>query len=103
MRQVAFWIIFSLFLASCGAYDAATEMYEHSKAVEAEMSEEFGVDTFVGFRWENGALQDVTVAFIGVPSNLPVTAIVERAKNSIAAHFPDEPKQVTVSITVSTK
>jgi hypothetical protein len=100
MRVIVILAFAFTLLSGCGLFDSPVELYNQSKKVEAEMSREFGVETFVGFNYMNGSLDNVTVAFIGMPENLPVEEVVARAKSSVGSHFESPPKQVTVSITV---
>jgi hypothetical protein len=100
MRTLVILALALTLLFGCGFFDSTVELYNQSKEVEAEMSRELGVETFVGFNYTNGSLNDVTIAFIGMPENLPVEEMVARAKSSVSSHFESSPKQVTVSITV---
>lgn len=100
MRSILAVLLVFLLLVGCGAYDTYSEGLEYAKAVEEDMNELVGSEPFVGFRWENGSLKDVTVAFTEIPAELSAEQIAQLAKQSIGKHFSETPGQITISFTI---
>ena len=95
-------IALALALTACGPVDTLKEGFAHSQAVSESLEKTLGVKSFVGFNWSNGSLDSVSVTFQGIPANVPLADIVEKAKQAVAGEFKQMPSQVVISFAVKT-
>ncbi|WOS40003.1 hypothetical protein [Xanthomonas rydalmerensis] len=102
MRSILFLAPLFLALTACDAVDTVKDAYAHSRKVAADLEASVGSKPQVGFNWKNGALDQVTVNFQGVPHK-PLEQIVQLSKASVVARFEQAPKNVVVTFTVPGK
>ncbi len=96
------FVTLGLALAACGPVDTLKEGFAHSQAVSASLEKSLGVKSFVGFNWNNGTLDTVSVTFQGIPPDVPLADIVDKSKRAVAAEFKQLPSQVVISFAVKT-
>lgn len=91
--------LLALALAACDAVDSVKEGWAHSQAVSASLEKSVGLKPGVGFNWSNGTLDSVTVTFEGIPPNVPLSDIADKARQAITAEFKQAPTQVVIAFT----
>jgi len=64
-------------LAACGVISTLVEGWKYAKAVEADLESATGVKPSVGYKWENGRLLTVTVAYPQLYEKKPLAALAD--------------------------
>ena len=70
-------------LAACGVISTLVEGWKYAKAVEADLESATGVKPSVGFKWENGRLLTVTVAYPQLYEKKPLAALADIVRRSV--------------------
>src|SRR3984885_14751699 len=98
-RFVAF-VALALGLAACGVISTLVEGWKYAKAVEADLESATGVKPSVGFKWENGRLLTVTVAYPQLYEKKPLAALAEIVRRSVETHFKQKPEDIELSFSL---
>ena len=75
--RLATFVTLALGLAACGVISTLVEGWKYAKAVEADLESATGVKPSVGFKWENGRLLTVTVAYPQLYEKKPLAALAD--------------------------
>jgi len=97
MTIYALFIIVALFIAGCDATDTIKNGLAHSKAVSVEIEKTTGLKSFVGFQWNNGSLNSVSINFESLPGNLTLSEIAKISKKAVIKEFKQEPRKIIVA------
>jgi len=87
-------------LAACGVISTLVEGWKYAKAVEADLESATGVKPSVGFKWENGRLLTVTVAYPQLYEKRPLAALAEIVRRSVETHFKQKPEDIELSFSL---
>jgi len=98
--RLAAFVALALSLAACGVIGTLIEGWKYAKAVEADLESETGVRPSVGFKWENGRLLTVTVAYPQLYESKPLTALAEIVRHSVETHFKQKPEDIELSFSL---
>jgi hypothetical protein len=101
MKKIIFFLLLPLLLSACVSLDTVKSGFEHSQAVQADLEKSIGQKPFVGFKWENGSLTNVTVTFVGIPKDKSAQEIYTLTKQSIGNQFKQQPHDITISFVIA--
>ena len=87
-------------LAACGVISTLVEGWKYAKAVEADLESATGVKPSVGFKWENGRLLTVTVAYPQLYEKKPLAALAEIVRRSVETYFKQKPEDIELSFSL---
>jgi len=87
-------------LAACGVISTLVEGWKYAKAVEADLESATGVKPSVGFKWENGRLLTVTVAYPQLYEKRPLAELAEIVRHSVETHFKQRPEDIELSFSL---
>lgn len=87
-------------LAGCNPIEMMQEQLAHSKAVSASLEKSTGLQSDVGFNWNNGRLTSVNVMFQGMPANVALPELVEKSRAAVVAEFKEAPQQLVISFVI---
>ena len=73
--RLAALVAVALGLAACGVISTLVEGWKYARAVETDLESATGVKPLVGFKWENGRLLTVTVAYPQLYERKPLAAL----------------------------
>ena len=90
-----------LSLAGCDAMDTMTDGIRHSQVVSEKLERALGLKSQVGFQWNNGSLNSVTVTFEGLPDSPGLPEISAQVQRVVSAEFKQTPKAIVVAFSVS--
>jgi hypothetical protein len=76
------------------------EGWKYAKAVEADLESATGVKPSVGFKWENGRLLTVTVAYPQLYEKKPLAALADIVRRSVETHFKQKPEDIELSFSL---
>lgn len=91
----------ALLLAGCNPIEMIQEQMAHSKAVSASLQKSTGLESDVGFNWNNGKLVSVNVMFRGLPANIALPDVAEKARAAVLAEFKENPEQLVISFVLA--
>ena len=101
MRLVPLLIV-ALLLAGCGAAEKMERMLEQQKAVSEDIDNALGVESEIGWQWQNGVLTQMTVALpareVDGATVYELTQIIEPI---VDKHFDTKPEVLFVTLWVS--
>ena len=100
-RTMVLLLVASVSLAACDAVDTMTDGFAHSQAVSAKLESSLGLKNTVGFRWNNGSLDSVTITFEGVPNSPSLPEIAVHVKQAVIAEFKQPPKAIVLAFSVA--
>jgi hypothetical protein len=83
-------------LAGCGAVDLISKGMSYSRAVAADLERATGVKPEVGFNWQNGSLQLVTVTFPKVYADKPLDELAGTVHEVAAREFKQTPDTIVL-------
>ena len=98
--RLAAFVALALGLAACGVISTLVEGWKYAKAVEADLESATGVKPSVGFKWENGRLLTVTVAYPQLYEKKPLAALAEIVRRSVETHFKQKPEDIELSFSL---
>jgi len=87
-------------LSACGVISTLVEGWKYAKAVESDLESVTGVKPSVGFKWENGRLLTVTVAYPQLYEKKPLAALAEIVRRSVETHFKQRPEDIELSFSL---
>jgi hypothetical protein len=93
-------VALALGLAACGVISTLVEGWKYAKAVESDLESETGVKPSVGFKWQNGRLLTVTVAYPQLYEKKPLAALAEILRHSVETHFKQKPEDIELSFSL---
>jgi hypothetical protein len=96
---IALALVFSL--CACNAFSTLKDGFAQSQAVASDMEKAVGSKPFVGFNWNNGTLNSVSINFQGIPKEKTVIEIAEIARASVKNQFKQEPQQIVVAFSIT--
>jgi hypothetical protein len=94
-------LVASVMLGGCDAVDTMKEGLGHSQAVSTKLESSLGLKSYVGFNWNNGVLDSVTVTFEGVPDSTSLADVVSKSREAVLAEFKQTPKTIVVAFSVA--
>lgn len=97
LGSVAVSFLVAVAAAGCDAYDSVKEGFAHSQAISTELEKSLGTKTFVGFNWNNGTLNAVTVTFDGVPKGRTLQEIADVSRAAVLKEFKQTPEQIVIA------
>jgi hypothetical protein len=98
--RLAALVAVALGLAACGVISTLVERWKYARAVETDLESATGVKPLVGFKWENGRLLTVTVAYPQLYERKPLAALAEIVRRSVEAHFKEKPEDIELSFSL---
>ena len=98
--RLAPFVALALGLAACGVISTLVEGWKYAKAVEADLESATGVKPTVGFKWENGRLLTVTVAYPHLYERKPLVALAEIVRHAVETHFKQKPEDIELSFSL---
>lgn len=90
----------ALGLAACGVISTLVEGWKYARAVETDLESATGVKPSVGFKWENGRLLSVTVAYPQLYEKKPLAALAEIVRRSVETHFKQKAEDIELSFSL---
>ncbi|MBL8472301.1 MAG: hypothetical protein KF778_22070 [Rhodocyclaceae bacterium] len=99
-RRLLVLIAITTLITACDAVDTMKEGFAHSQAVSDRLQKTIGLPSLVGFNWNNGTLNSVSVTFQGMPREQSLPDIAASAKQAIAAEFKQTPRQIVISFSI---
>ena len=94
-------LVVAALLGGCDAVDTMTDGFSHSQAVSTKLESSLGLKSYVGFNWNNGVLNSVTVTFDGVPTATSLPEVVSKSREAVLAEFKQSPKTIVVAFSVA--
>jgi hypothetical protein len=98
--RFAVFIALALGLAACGVISTLVEGWKYAKAVETDLESATGVKPSVGFKWENGRLLTVTVAYPQLYERKPLVALAEIVRHAVETRFKQKPEDIELSFSL---
>ena len=99
-RSAVSLLVVSVMLGGCDAVDTMKEGFGHSQAVSTRLESSLGLKSYVGFNWNNGVLNSVTITFDGVPQAPSLPEVVSKSREAVLAEFKQTPKTIVVAFSV---
>ena len=100
-KAIVLLLVASASLIACDAIDTMTDGFSHSRAVSAKLESSLGLKNTVGFNWNNGSLDSVTITFAGVPSSPSLPEISVQVRQAVIAEFKQSPKAIVLAFSVA--
>lgn len=100
-KIAALVLAISFVVVSCDAFDSMTDGVGHSQAVSTKLEGSLGLKSHVGFNWNNGSLDSVTVTFEGVPKTPGLAEISSYVRQAVLAEFKQTPKTIVIAFSVA--
>jgi hypothetical protein len=100
MLRLAAIFAFVISLAACGAVDTLVDGFKHAKAVGSALEVSTGVKPEVGFNWNNGNLQQVTVIFPRLLDDKPTRELAELVRRTVSAEFKQTPGNILLGFSL---
>ena len=94
------FVALALGLAACGVISTLVEGWKYAKAVESDLESATGVKPWVGFKWQNGRLSTVTVAYPQLYEKKPLATLAEIVRRSVETHFKQKPEDIELSFSL---
>lgn len=89
------------FLAGCDAVSTLKDGLAQSDAVATQLEKSVGSKPYVGFNWNNGRLNSVTVTFQGLPADKTAGEVADLARAAIKQQFKQEPGQIVLAFSIN--
>ena len=90
-------LIFAISLAACDAFSTLTDGWKFAEAVESDLQASTGMKPEVGFKWRNGRLETVTVAFPRIYTVKPLPEFAETVRRAVTDRFKQTPNDIVLS------
>jgi hypothetical protein len=97
IRRALTIVVLAAALAGCGVAEVISNGMSYAKAVETDLMEATGVKPQVGFNWNNGSLQSVTVMFPGVYAGKPLGELADTVRTVVAREFKETPGTILLT------
>jgi hypothetical protein len=101
MHRIIAIILLAAGLAGCDMLDLIMDGFKMTAAVQDDLEQVTGVKPQVGFNWQNGTLQVVTVTFPRVYDSKPLSALAEEVRAAVRKEFKQPPKTIMLSFSLS--
>ena len=85
MLRVAALLALVATLTACDVFSTLTEGFKYAKAVESDLEQSTGIRPGVGFTWQNGRLETVTVTFPQIYEAKPLRELAEAVRRSVCS------------------
>jgi hypothetical protein len=92
--------ILSIGLAACGIVGSLVDGIKYAKAVEDDLEQLTGLRPGVGFNFNNGRLQSVTVTFPRLYDGKPVRDLAEATRAAVKKEFKQTPEDIVLAFTL---
>ena len=99
MFRVAALVALVATLAACNVADIR-ELFSNAKAVASDLEQSTGMKPQVGFNWQNGRLETVTVLFPQIYEARPLGAVAEMVRGSVSSHFKQTPEDIVLAFSL---
>jgi hypothetical protein len=100
MFRVAALVALVATLTACDMFSTLTEGSKYAKAVESDLEQSTGMKPQVGFNWQNGRLETVTVLFPQIYEARPLGAVAEMVRGSVSSHFKQTPEDIVLAFSL---
>jgi hypothetical protein len=97
MHKAVAVFILSIGLAACGIVGTFVDGIKYAKAVEDDLEQVTGLKPGVGFNFNNGRLQSVTVTFPRLYDAKPVRELAEATRASVKKQFKQTPQNIMLA------
>ena len=88
-------------VATLAACDVLTEgFFTYAKAVESDLEQSTGMKPAVGFSWQNGRLETVTVTFPQIYEAKPLRELAEAVRRSVSSQFKQTPEDIVLAFSL---
>ena len=95
--RVAALLVFAASLAACDMFSTLIDGWKYASAVEADLEGSTGMKPAVGFKWRNGRLEMVTVAFPRIYAAKPLPEFAETVRRAVTNRFKQTPHDIVLS------
>lgn len=89
--------VLALGLSSCGIVGSFVDGIKYAKAVEEDLEQATGLKPAVGFNFNNGRLQSVTVTFPHLYDEKPVHELAEVVRATVKKEFKRTPENIVLA------
>jgi hypothetical protein len=89
--------ILSIGLAACGIVGTFVDGIEYANAVEDHLEQLTGLKPGVGFNFNNGRLQSVTVTFPRLYDGKPLRDLAEATRAAVKKEFKQTPENIVLA------
>jgi hypothetical protein len=79
---------------------AACDVFTNAKAVESDLEQSTGMKPEVGFNWQNGRLETVTVTFPRIYEAKPLREVADTVRRSVSSHFKQTPEDIVLAFSL---
>ena len=83
--------------AACDMFSTLIDGWKYASAVETDLEASTGMKPGVGFKWRNGRLETVTVAFPRVYVAKPLPEFAETVRRAVTNRFKQTPQDIVLS------
>ena len=87
-------------LSGCDAFGTFQHGVEQSLAVASELEKSEGIKPFVGFNWNNGTLQSVSITYPAIPNERSLQQLSDNAQAAVGRHFKQQPDQIVLAFSI---
>ena len=84
-------------LAACGVIGTFVDGIKYAKAVEDDLEQITGMKPGVGFNFNNGRLQSVTVTFPHLYDTKPVRELADAIRAAVKKEFKQTPENIVLA------
>jgi hypothetical protein len=97
MHKATMVAILLICVAGCGIVSSFVDGIKYAKAVEDDLEEMTGLKPGVGFNFNNGRLQSVSVTFPRLYEGKSVRELAEATRASIQKQFKQTPEKIILA------
>jgi len=98
--RLAILLVFAAGLAACDIFSTLIDGWKYASAVETDLEGSTGMKPEVGFKWRNGRLEAVTVAFPRIYAAKPLPEFAETVRHAVANRFKQTPDDIVLSFSL---
>jgi hypothetical protein len=100
--RVVVLVLMALALAACDPLSSFAEVQSQSARAGEALEREFGSKPQIAWKVHNGSLAYVAVTYeLGAVKSVAAGELSERTRAIILKHFEDQPRHLTVGVSVS--
>jgi hypothetical protein len=100
LAVVAVAFSLSASLGACDAVNTVTEGFKEAKAVESDLDQSVGIKPQVGFNWNNGQLQQVTIVFPRIPDTMALPEVAGAVRAAVSKEFKQTPNNIMMGFSL---
>jgi hypothetical protein len=89
--------LFAFGLAACGVVGTFVDGIKYARAVEEDLEQATGLKPAVGFNFNNGRLQSVTVTFPHLYDAKPARELAEAIRATVQKEFKQTPENIVLA------